>query len=102
MKNMNKKNRFESCREINAKGYKFKGKAPAASCPKCGGWSSYGGVSQNFSSPTLELGRLGCEVACGSIDKATEMELEKTFDFFKKLNEYNRDTETNFSNHFDD
>jgi len=88
--------RLEKCRDINAKGYTYKGKAPAASCPKCGGWSSYGGVSQNFSSPTLELGRLGCEVACGSIDPATEKELEKTFEFFKKMAEYSSDREANF------
>jgi len=42
------------------------------------------------------MGRLGCGVACGSIDPATEKELEKTFDFFKKMNEYSSDREANF------
>tara|TARA_R110002020_G_scaffold462010_1_gene681270 strand:- start:411 stop:734 length:324 start_codon:yes stop_codon:yes gene_type:complete len=96
-KNMNMKNKFESCREINAKGYTFKGKAPAASCSKCGGWHSQGGMSQHFSSTSPVMGRLGCEVACGSIDPATEKELEKTFDFFKKMNEYSSDRVANFS-----
>jgi hypothetical protein len=96
---MNMKNKFESCREINAKGYTFKGKAPAASCPKCGGWTSFGGMSQHSSSTSLAMGRLGCEVACHStIDPATEKELEKTFDFFKKMNDYSSDRATNFSN----
>ena len=90
------KNKFESCREINAKGYTFKGKAPAASCSKCGGWHSQGGMSQHFSSTSPVMGRLGCEVACGSIDPATEKELEKTFDFFNKMNEYSSDRAANF------
>ncbi len=88
--------RLERCRDINAKGYTYKGQAPDASCPKCGGWTSYGGMSQYRSSTSPEMGRLGCEVACLGIDLTTEKELEKTFDFFKKMNEYISDREANF------
>jgi hypothetical protein len=81
-KTINIKNRLESCQEINAKGYTFKGKAPAASCPKCGGWTSQGGMSHHYGSTSLEMGRLGCKVACYPIDPATEKKLVKTFDSF--------------------
>ena len=69
MKAINEKTKLESYREINAKGYKFKGQAPAASCPKCGGWTSFGGMSQHYESTSPVMGRFGCEVACHSTGK---------------------------------
>lgn len=35
-------------------------KSPAATCPRCGGWSSHGGMSQFSKSHILVLGRVGC------------------------------------------
>ena len=90
------KTRIEKCREINAKGYTYKGQAPAASCPKCGGWTSSGGMSQHRNNTSPAMGRLGCKVACFSIDAATEKELGKTFDFFNLMNEYSSEKEANF------
>lgn len=33
---------------------------PAAACPRCGGWTSSGGMSQYAKSSTPVLGRTGC------------------------------------------
>ena len=33
---------------------------PAAACPRCGGWTSFGGCSQHSQSRTLVLDRTGC------------------------------------------
>lgn len=35
-------------------------KTPAAACPRCGGWTSYGGMSQYSASRVPVLGRTGC------------------------------------------
>jgi len=88
--------RIEKCREINANGYTYKGMAPVASCPKCGGWTAFGGMSQHRSSTTPAMGRLGCEVACRTIDAATEKKLKETFDFYDRMNKYNNAKAANF------
>jgi hypothetical protein len=33
---------------------------PAAACPRCGGWTSFGGMSQHSDPKKLHLGRFGC------------------------------------------
>lgn len=33
---------------------------PAAACPRCGGWTNYGGCSQFYKSLTFVNGRTGC------------------------------------------
>jgi hypothetical protein len=33
---------------------------PAAACSRCGGWTSFGGMSQYSKSSTPVLGRTGC------------------------------------------
>jgi len=33
---------------------------PAAACPRCGGWTGSGGMSQHRNSKTPVLGRTGC------------------------------------------
>lgn len=33
---------------------------PAAACNKCGGWTSFGGMSQHSKTTTPVLGRTGC------------------------------------------
>ena len=42
---------------------------PAAACPRCGGWTSYGGMSQHSHNLTERvLGRTGC--LCGARNQA--------------------------------
>ena len=33
---------------------------PAAACPRCGGWTGYGGMSQHSTSTVPVIGRTGC------------------------------------------
>ena len=33
---------------------------PAAACPRCGGWTGYGGMSQHSTSTVPVMGRTGC------------------------------------------
>jgi len=35
-------------------------KTPAAACPRCGGWTGFGGMSQHSQSTIPVMGRLGC------------------------------------------
>ena len=89
--------RVEKCREINANGYTHEGMPPVPSCPKCGGWTAFGGMSQHRSNTTRVRGRLGCEVACRiHIHPVEEKYLKETFDFFDKMNKYNNDKAANF------
>ena len=37
-----------------------KEKVPAAACPRCGGWTSFGGMSQHSASKRRVMGRRGC------------------------------------------
>ena len=36
-------------------------KIPAAACPRCGGWTTTGGMSQYANNTTPVLGRVGCD-----------------------------------------
>jgi len=40
-------------------------KVPAAACPRCGGWTPFGGCSQHSNSEVPVHGRTGCN--CGSV-----------------------------------
>ena len=40
---------------------------PAAACPRCGGWTNTGGMSQHSDSQELVLDRTGC--LCGKINR---------------------------------
>ena len=33
---------------------------PAAACPRCGGWTQFGGMSQHAEATTPVIGRTGC------------------------------------------
>ena len=38
---------------------------PAAACPRCGGWTSFGGMSQHSKATTPVSGRTGCTCFAG-------------------------------------
>ena len=65
MKNF-KTTRIEECLAANSKGYTYKGKAPAAACPRCGGWSNVGGMSHHYTATEPVMGRLGCKAGCAN------------------------------------
>lgn len=53
-----------------------KKKIPAAACPRCGGWTSYGGMSQHAGSLVPVQGRTGC--TC-SLEREVEAAFEGAF-----------------------
>lgn len=45
-------------------------KVPAAACPRCGGWTSFGGCSQHSNSIVPVMGRTGCTCQMSATKKA--------------------------------
>ena len=58
---------------------------PAAACPRCGGWTNTGGMSQHSDSQELVLDRTGC--LCGKIN-SLEAQLGRLEDTMAELRSY--------------